>query len=253
MHPGGSRRTGTLRVPPSVLASLATRAERSSASETGSIVVGMWIRLRQIAVVAEDLRRVREWKPIAARPASSWTRLRRWTRRNPALAASLYAGAVILVAGAAVSTFFAVSAARSAQEARAAGDSPRTRYKLSNLILFAPDLNVADEMISSVPGHQDLYLSITQRCKYTTMLRMTYQFEEDGQPLFEPDLHLKIYHDARVVEVQQFQSRSRGPLYLADLIEQKWLMNRFLYKWLGYCHFQGHYFEPISHLKVSNK
>jgi len=117
---------------------------------------------------------------------------------------------------------------------------------------IAPDLRVADEMISSVPEHQDLYLSITQRCRYTTMLRMTYQFEEEGAVLFEPDLHLKVYHDARVVEVQQLQSRSRGPLYLADLIEQKWMMNRFLYKWLGYCLHQGHYFQPLQHLKVNH-
>ena len=89
--------------------------------------------------------------------------------------------------------------------------------RLRNIV---PDLAVADEMISAVPGHQDLYLSITRRCKYTTMLRMTYQFEDAGQTLFEPDLHLKIYHDARVVEVQQFQSRSHGPLYVANLIEQ---------------------------------
>jgi uncharacterized protein YqiB (DUF1249 family) len=117
---------------------------------------------------------------------------------------------------------------------------------------IAPDLKVADEMISSVPDHQDLFLSITERCKYTTMLRMTYQFEEAGQPLFEPDLHLKVYHDARVIEVQQFHSRTRGPLYLADMIEQKWMMNRFLYKWLGYCLHQGHYFHPMQHLKASN-
>ena len=117
---------------------------------------------------------------------------------------------------------------------------------------IAPDLCVADEMISTVPEHEDLYLSITQRCKYTTMLRMTYRFEEDGQPLFEPDLHLKMYHDARVVEVQQFQSRSHGPLYLTKVIEQKWMMNRFLYKWLGYCLYQGHYFQPMRHLKASN-
>ena len=118
---------------------------------------------------------------------------------------------------------------------------------------IAPDLNVADEMISSVPGHQDLYLSITQRCRYTTMLRMTYQFEEDDQLLFEPDLHLKIYHDARVVEVQQFHSRSRGPMVMANIIEQKWRMNRFLYKWLGYCLYQGHYFQPMQHLKTGTK
>lgn len=118
---------------------------------------------------------------------------------------------------------------------------------------IAPDLNVANEMVSTVPGHQDLFLSITQRCKYTTMMRMTYQFEEEGQILFEPDLHLKMYHDARVVEVQQFHSRSHGPLYMADLIEQKWTMNRFLYKWLGYCLYQGHYFQPMQHLKVGAK
>lgn len=117
---------------------------------------------------------------------------------------------------------------------------------------MAPDLNVADEMISTVPRHQDLFLSITERCKYTTMLRLTYQFEEDGQALFEPDLHLKVYHDARVVEVQQFHSRTRGPLYIADMIEQKWMMNRFLYKWLGYCQHQGHYFHPMQHLKSGN-
>lgn len=117
---------------------------------------------------------------------------------------------------------------------------------------IAPDLKVADEMISSVPDHQDLFLSITERYKYTTMLRLTYQFEDEGKFLFEPDLHLKVYHDARVVEVQQFHSRSRGPLYIASMIEQKWMMNRFLYKWLGYCLHQGHYFHPMQHLKASN-
>jgi hypothetical protein len=122
--------------------------------------------------------------------------------------------------------------------------------RLRNIV---PDLAVADEMISTVPGHQDLYLSITRRCKYTTMLRMTYQFGKFGQTLFEPDLHLKICHDARVVEVQQFQSRTHGPLNLPKMIHQKWKMNRFLYKWLGYCLHQGHYFHPMQHLKENNK
>ena len=114
---------------------------------------------------------------------------------------------------------------------------------------IAPDLNVADEMLSSVPGHQDLYMSITQRCKYTTMLRLTYRFEEEDKVLFEPDLHLKMYHDARVVEVQQMHSRSHGPMYMAQMLEQKWRMNRFLYKWLGYCLHQGHYFQSMQQFK----
>lgn len=40
---------------------------------------------------AEDLRRVREREPIRARPASAALKLRRWTQRNPKLAASLVA------------------------------------------------------------------------------------------------------------------------------------------------------------------
>ncbi len=118
---------------------------------------------------------------------------------------------------------------------------------------IAPDLANANEMISSVPGHQDLYLSVTQRCRYTTMLRMTYQFEDAGQTLFEPALHLKVYHDARVVEVQQLYSRTHGPLYNDRMVERKWRMNRFLYKWLNYCLYQGHYFPPAQHLSDSNK
>lgn len=114
---------------------------------------------------------------------------------------------------------------------------------------IAPDLDVADKMVSTVPDHHDLYLTVSERCKYTTLMNMTYCFEATGEKIFEPDLRLKVYHDARVVEVQQFNSRSRGFLEINSIIEQKWLMNRFLYKWLGYCLHQGHYFQPMRQYK----
>ncbi len=41
--------------------------------------------------LAEDLRRIREYEPIHARPASLALRFRRWTRRNPVLAATVAA------------------------------------------------------------------------------------------------------------------------------------------------------------------
>jgi uncharacterized protein YqiB (DUF1249 family) len=145
-----------------------------------------------------------------------------------------------------------VRAGRSANARSFAGLMELYEQNYMRLRNIVPDLKVADEMVSVMPGHQDLYLSITERCRYTTMLRMTYQFENSGELLFEPDLHLKVYHDASVIEVQQFTSRSQGPMYLADLIEQKWRMNRFLYKWLGYCLHQGHYFQSMKHLKISN-
>ena len=48
---------------------------------------------------AEDLRRVREYEPIQARPAGALLRLRRWARRNPALATATACIFVALVTG----------------------------------------------------------------------------------------------------------------------------------------------------------
>ncbi len=47
--------------------------------------------------LAEDLRRFREHEPVLARPASVLLKLRRWARRNPALAAALTALFLVLV------------------------------------------------------------------------------------------------------------------------------------------------------------
>ncbi|MEE8364736.1 MAG: DUF1249 domain-containing protein [Gammaproteobacteria bacterium] len=114
---------------------------------------------------------------------------------------------------------------------------------------LAPDLSVADQMISSVAGHTDLYLSVRERCKYTTMLSMTYRFGEPGDYVFEPDLHLRVYHDARVVEVELFHQRKHGWVFNGYSLQHKWVMNRFLYKWFGFCVHQGHFFQPMTHLK----
>ncbi|MEM9381335.1 MAG: protein kinase, partial [Planctomycetota bacterium] len=49
--------------------------------------------------LAEDLRRIREYEPIRARPAGPVLRLRRWTRREPAWAAALAVTLVALLGG----------------------------------------------------------------------------------------------------------------------------------------------------------
>lgn len=114
---------------------------------------------------------------------------------------------------------------------------------------LAPDLEIADEMISISPGHLDLHLSISERCKYTTMLRLTYQFQQAEGILFQPDMHIRVYHDARIAEVQDRLDRNQQRIVTGNSLELKWKLNRFLYKWLGYCHFQGHCFHPVSNLK----
>jgi WD40 repeat protein/serine/threonine protein kinase len=55
--------------------------------------------------LAEDLRRIREYEPIRARPAGPWLKLRRWVRRHPALATALAALFVSLSSGLAMSLY----------------------------------------------------------------------------------------------------------------------------------------------------
>jgi serine/threonine protein kinase/formylglycine-generating enzyme required for sulfatase activity len=60
-------------------------------------------RYRTALDLAEDLRRVREGRPVRARPIGSLGRLARWARRKPALAASLAGTLLVLAVGLAAS------------------------------------------------------------------------------------------------------------------------------------------------------
>ncbi len=55
---------------------------------------------------AEDLRRVRCFEPIAAKPAGPLTKVYRWTQRNPALASALIGLFAVLAAGLTASLFY---------------------------------------------------------------------------------------------------------------------------------------------------
>ena len=48
---------------------------------------------------ADDLRRVRAFEPIRARPIGPWLRVRRWVQRRPAAAAAIALGAVLAIGG----------------------------------------------------------------------------------------------------------------------------------------------------------
>jgi uncharacterized protein YqiB (DUF1249 family) len=122
--------------------------------------------------------------------------------------------------------------------------------RLCNLV---PDLDAIPEtVISNAPGALDLHLRILERCKFTTTLNFTYYFQ-DSEGLFPaPDMRVRLYHDARVGEVIAC-GRRRGRrhaeynrMHNSYSIDEKWRMNRFLQKWLGYCLIQGHRFHPDS-------
>jgi len=127
--------------------------------------------------------------------------------------------------------------------------------KLRKLI---PDLqHIQDSGVSKSSGHLNLYLQIIERSKFTTTLRLSYSFTENGESRLEPNLKIRIYHDAGLAEVMS-GNLHHGKLVLdhlpADALKQKWQLNRFLSKWLRYCLRQNHGFSTakLNHTNISS-
>ena len=107
--------------------------------------------------------------------------------------------------------------------------------------------------ISRVPDDCDLRLAVTERSPYTTSFDLTYLFDtESGQEssfTTYPDMRVRIYHDARVVEAQEWavQHDHQGLRRLRGVAEreldQRWARNTMLNKWLEYCIDRGHGFR----------
>ena len=105
----------------------------------------------------------------------------------------------------------------------------------------------ADAIVSSSPRDSDLHAEIVRREPYTTTLRLTYWFpEEGGVSAPDPDIVVRIYHDARLVEAVS----SAEPHRHAKLrewtragrteLDRRWRGNMFLNKWLDYLFEVGH-------------
>jgi uncharacterized protein YqiB (DUF1249 family) len=102
--------------------------------------------------------------------------------------------------------------------------------------------------VSSVAKDCDLYLTPLESCRYTSVFRLTYEFELDGSCVRDPDLGVCVYHDARLAEVRSFCGFKKHP-ELARLegrlkreLDQRWSRNMMLNKWLEYCAERGHQF-----------
>jgi len=110
----------------------------------------------------------------------------------------------------------------------------------------ASDGGSADQpvYVSRVPGCLDLELSQIEHSKYTTTFNLTYCFTTDQRNPREPDMTIRLYHDARTCEVMSglLQGLKHGPMRRRDL-DEGYSINRFLYKWMRYCLNQGHSFR----------
>jgi uncharacterized protein YqiB (DUF1249 family) len=107
-------------------------------------------------------------------------------------------------------------------------------------------------LVSRSPQDLDLHLELIERCPYTTRLRLTYFFEEAGGTVADPDLELRIYHDARLAEASHCARWVRHPglsamrSSLPATLGERWLRNMLLNKWLDYCTDRGHRFEAAG-------
>jgi hypothetical protein len=101
---------------------------------------------------------------------------------------------------------------------------------------------------SSVAADCDLVLNVTERCPYTTTLNLTYLLSHPTEPLEYPDMRIRIYHDAHLVEAQDWAVSHPHPLLKAlrsraeRELDQRWARNVMLNKWLEYCVERGHRF-----------
>ena len=114
---------------------------------------------------------------------------------------------------------------------------------------LAPCLPVAPQLLlSAVPGAMPLHLDVVDRFRFTSDLVLTYVFKREGEPIPEPNLHIRVYHDARQAEVTAAHLR-HWPTFESEQCSElwaRWRANRFLCKWLTYCLYQGHRFEPVT-------
>ena len=100
---------------------------------------------------------------------------------------------------------------------------------------------------STVDGDCDLHLDVLEHTPYTTLVRLTYLFDDEPGTCADPDLEVRVYHDARLAEASRCgrwrhpvlaRVRSGYPTTLGD----RWLRNVLLNKWLDYCYDRGHRF-----------
>jgi uncharacterized protein len=127
---------------------------------------------------------------------------------------------------------------------------------------------LAGRYTSAVGGDCDLVLTVTERSPYTSTVNLTYLLPDARGALRCPDMRLRIYHDAHLVEAQQLdgghsprpapgaapahgRSGGRAIRNRAEReLDQRWARNMMLNKWLEYCVERGHRFfsrlEPTS-------
>ena len=128
------------------------------------------------------------------------------------------------------------------------------------LHLAGDPTRLSGTLVSRIDGDCELRLAVLEHMPYTSMLALTYLLPSGDNGGLErlPDLRLRAYHDARLLEADQLRpqqpqqsaqptvkehnTRRRDPVNGERELHQRWTRNMMLNKWLEYCVERGHRF-----------
>jgi uncharacterized protein YqiB (DUF1249 family) len=106
------------------------------------------------------------------------------------------------------------------------------------------------ETVSRLDGGVPVHIQVLERATHTTTLMLTYLFDNGSEDYDRrPDLQVRVYHDSRQAEVISRRCALTGKVQRSwdhntdSLLLCRWRLNRFLFKWAGYLHRQGHSFK----------
>jgi len=122
--------------------------------------------------------------------------------------------------------------------------------KLAKLI--GPPEDLDGDAVSVARRDFPLYLTLCECSKYTRELRLTYLFDGPGGKVADPDLALRLYLDAHLVEVSSWAAHHHHNALLqlrqhyGRELDRRWSRNMMLSKWLDFLQDAGHIFLPAS-------
>lgn len=135
---------------------------------------------------------------------------------------------------------------------------PRTSDRFASLMelyesnymlvrLLAPRLREMQDRTYESLSRRGVRLQLydLRHARFTSTFGLSYRFTSAERPTLEPDLAIRLYHDARTCEVMSGLLSSRtGESRRVRNLDTNVGLNRFLNRWLAYCLREAHGFRP---------
>lgn len=128
-------------------------------------------------------------------------------------------------------------------------------YELLSRLL--PDFDTGEGVLTAgAVGKPDLYLRLEEKSRYTTTIHLTHLLDVDGETVADPDILVRIYHDAHQAEVMSCRVTGFMPMDAersesSTVLDCKSESNIFLMKWLQYMVAAGYRFDTDNNDRVN--